>query len=130
MYVTSVFGSVDLKTGISRHAGASCFSPCYLLLQWQVLSTSLPIGTRPSQLLLSGEDEGEFLTCPLGGLPLGQEMGTDRGAATSCLFGLAQTCHGSRGTPYQLQCRVQLIGDQIVHRAVLVLCPGPLPVSF
>ena len=56
--------------------------------------------------------------------------GNPRGAATSCLLGLAQMHHGNWGTPHQLQCRIQLTADQIVCRVVWVFCPGPLLVPF
>ena len=80
--MTSMFGSVDLKIGISKHCGANHFSPCCLFLQWQVLCASLTV-EYPSESAppLSGEDGSEFSVLSfvghvLGGLPLGCEVGT------------------------------------------------------
>ena len=82
--MTSACGSVDLKIGISKCAGANCFSPCHFLLQQWLLCASLtveyPSESAPS---LSSEDGGKFPApplagCCLGGLPLGQEPGTLR----------------------------------------------------
>ena len=79
-----MFGSVNLKIGISKHAGANCFSPHHFLLQQWLLGASLtmeyPSESTPS---LSSEDGGEFPMPSLaghclGGLPLGHEPGTLR----------------------------------------------------
>ena len=42
--------------------------------------------------------------------------------ATCCHLGLAQTCHGSWGTPHQLQCGVQLTGIGQSGCSALDLC--------
>ena len=82
--MTSAFGSVDLKIGISKHVGANCFSPCHFLLwQWPLgasLTVEYPSESAPS---LSSEDSGKFLApslagCCLVSLPLGHELGTLR----------------------------------------------------
>ena len=77
-YITSAFGSVDLKIGMSKCTGARHFSFCLLLLQHLPLGASLTV-EYPSESTppLSGEDGGKFpghsfAGQGLGGLPHGQ----------------------------------------------------------
>ena len=85
MYVTSAFGSVDLKISMSKGIRARHFSfhlhllRCLLLGKF--LGTSLTV-EYPSECVppLSGEDGGEFqghsfAGWDLGGLPCGQLVG-------------------------------------------------------
>ena len=98
VWVTSAFGSVDLKICMSKHAGANCFSLCLLLLWQQDLGVSLtveyPSESAPS---LSGEDGGEFPSPSLvghcfGGLPLGHETGILKEGANLSPFDLSAPC--------------------------------------
>ena len=61
VYVTSAFGSVDLKISMSNHVGARCFSFCLLLLQHLPLGASLTV-EYPSESAppFLGEDGGKF----------------------------------------------------------------------
>ena len=76
VYVTSTLGSIDLKIGMSSHAGANHFSPHCCLLWQRVLGASLTV-EYPSESAppWSGKDGSELPTpsligCALGGLPL------------------------------------------------------------
>ena len=98
--MTSAFRSVNLKIGMSKYAGANCFSLWLLLLWQQDLGVSLmveyPAESMPS---LSGEDSGEFPSPSLvgncfRGLLLGHDMGILKEGPTPSPVGPVHTMFG------------------------------------